>query len=460
MRIFQTVRCGGYFSAAVLVLVAVPLLSASAAADVLYVSCGVSQPPPGTFPTINAALSTLALNSQAEPHTINVTGTCTENVNLSDRQRITLQGAGDGSAEILANNPAGTVMNIVRSRSITLRRLVIGGGSSGVYVTDSSQVDLQDITIQNNHTRGMQASDGSNVQLTRVTIMNNQGTGLFVDDFSFAILGEGPTDQYADRFVHIHDNVGVGISVSSGKVFIRGYTTVENNRGSGISVTDGTVTFSGNPGENIVRNNNSPGISLLSGSTGVVSGKLTIQSNGDMGIQVGRASSILFNSATMPDGSIGATTIEGHGAVGLSVDVLASATLIGPHKVLNNGASPSTELLRLFRSGIRVSANGTVTLRLGVEVSNNIGAGVLADFEGTVRLGYPMESSTGSVTGNSEHGILLLRASQLWIGSPATVTGNGIAPISCDRSSWLFGNLTGIAGIDCKNVITDDEKKK
>ena len=50
---------------------------------------------PATFTSINAAMATLDVTG---PHTITVIGTCTENVNVSGRDRLTIQGVNAASS--------------------------------------------------------------------------------------------------------------------------------------------------------------------------------------------------------------------------------------------------------------------------------------------------------------------------------------------------------------------------
>ena len=70
------------------------------------------------FPTasIQAALNSLDV---VGPHVITVKGTCTGNVRITGRDRVTIQAAVDDTATIVGTG--GDVVRISRSRSITLR---------------------------------------------------------------------------------------------------------------------------------------------------------------------------------------------------------------------------------------------------------------------------------------------------------------------------------------------------
>src|SRR5713101_3617053 len=84
--------------------------------------------------SINAALSGLDLEG---PHTITVSGTCHENVAIVDRERLTILAPFGQTATIVAADPTDNVIFVTRSRSIRLARLVLTGGSEGLFVSFS-----------------------------------------------------------------------------------------------------------------------------------------------------------------------------------------------------------------------------------------------------------------------------------------------------------------------------------
>jgi len=61
-----------------------------ASADVLNVDCGNPSPPPGTYSSIASALSALSFIAR---NTLNVTGACSESLNLTGYQNLTIQAA-------------------------------------------------------------------------------------------------------------------------------------------------------------------------------------------------------------------------------------------------------------------------------------------------------------------------------------------------------------------------------
>jgi hypothetical protein len=450
MQKFPSLRGGACFPAqSCVVIAALFLFPAVATADNLNVHCGNPSPPPGTFSSITAALTSLSVNMTSEPHTITVTGTCTENISLANRQRITLQAPGGQTATIVnAASPASDVVRITRSRSITLRGLVIQGGSRGVVIDDSSEVDMDLCTIENSSVgAGLRVSDLSNLRLTQVTIRNNRGTGLAVDDSSFVVAGEGS----GNPFLLVQNNGLHGISVSEGTLMIYGFTTIENNAGVGIYTLGSRANLFGLTSENIIRNNGL-GLTVNVASSIRFFGKNTIQNNGSVGVQVMTNTSVAFDEATMPDNSIGVTTIEGHTGCGLSVSGSSDLYLMGRHKIRNNGSgSPAS-------AGIDV-ARATASLGYGVEVSNSNGYGIRAGHGAQIQL-RSSDVLPVVIANNAKEGLRLTNLASVRTGASSAIQGNGVANISCDDSAWLFGDLTGITGIVCKNALEDEKKKK
>src|SRR5262249_31043471 len=89
---------------------------------------------------------------------------------------------------------------------------------------------------------------------------------------------------------------------------------------------------------------------------------------------------------------------------------------------------------------------GSLNLAGNVQVSNNVGPGIRADQNsGTV-------VSNVTVTGNSEGGVHLDRQSVGGFFPPLTMGGNGIASISCDGTSLVFGDISTVSAIPCSRI--------
>ena len=115
----------------------------------------------------------------------------------------------------------------------------------------------------------------------------------------------------------------------------------------------------------------------------------------------------------------------------------------GPHQIQNNGSSAADPGVR---GGIRVN-RGSLALDSGVQVTNNTGVGIRAVQNTGVSL-----LANVTVSGNTEGGVLVDRQSVAGFFQPFSIVGNGIASISCDTTSLIFGDLTGVAGIDCMRI--------
>ncbi len=436
-------------------IVAICLFPSATAASTLNVICG---DPNALYPTIKAALDTLPLNSPTEPNSINITGTCTENVILYSRQRITIQAApGAQTAKIVAPDSNSDVLSVNKSRNVVLRGIVISGGWRGVMIQGSSEVEMDQCTIEQASGVGIQVNDMSNLRLDRTTIRNNGSHGLMVDDSSFASVGEKAVQG---QLIHIHNNGGSGISVTNSAVMVRGLTIIEDNASTGVSLAGSRFLLRGIRAENLVLNNGSFGVNVSEGSSAMFSGSNTIRHNGGFGIQVGRSSTATFSEVTTSDGWAGYTVIENNDQLGANIAAGGTALFAGRHKIRGNGGAPESPDKTPYRGGFRVATGAHLSLRLGSEVTDNIGQGIWVEVGASVGLGYPAEIPGATVNRNTKEGVAVIRGASLWIVSPSTVSDNGIANISCDNSAWLFGDITGIRLIKCENVLRDGETKK
>lgn len=209
-----------------------------------------------------------------------------------------------------------------------------------------------------------------------------------------------------------------------------------------------------------MRNNSGFGVNVADNSSATFSGRNTIQGNWHIGVQVGRSSNAYFETARMPDNSVGYTTIENHSELGVNIAAGGTTLFWGAHKIRGNGFEPESPETGPYRGGFRVATGGQLTLRWGPEVSNNTGQGIWIDVGASAALGYPAETLGAVISGNTKEGVRVTRSSHFWIASPSTVSGNVSANISCDDSAWLSGDLSGIIKIACKNVLPDAAGKK
>lgn len=417
------------FSRATLMLVAVLLLPGTVRAANVTVVC-----PSGS---INAALAGLDL---VGPHTITVTGACVENVFIGNRDRLTIEASPGMPASITALNPNANVVTILESRGIVLRRLVIERGTTGVLISDHSNVVIEGSTIQNNSPPrfqpALQVNNNSIFALRSSKIENNAAIGLGIGGSSFAFLG----GFSAAETVYIRKNDFEGINVTSNSNLLLATITVENNAAAGI-----TVFFGGQLttlGENVIRKNEG-GVVVLSGGHASFFGKDTIEYNGPFGVSVGRGGTAQF-AGEMPN----VTVIRKHTDVGLAIFGTSQVTVDGPHKIQQNGSSAASAL-----GGIGLFSGSSLELLNGAEVSNNVGAGITVAGNATLSL------NGSTISNNTEEGVNVLQMSlaQLFgpnelFGGVNNILGNGVADISCDTTSLVAGDLSEVANNQCKRV--------
>ncbi len=390
---------------------------------------------PGAFLSITAALN--ALDFQG-PNTITVTGTCTENVSANSRERLIIQAAPGQTATINAADPSGIVLETFASHNIGLFGLVLQGGQSGLLVNETSDVDIQGCTIQNNSSDGVVVQIGSVLVVQNSTIQNNGGNGLSDAAGSSVTLATFPAQR-----IRILGNAGDGIDVDGSFLQVNfGTLDVENNAGAAIFQLGGRMLiFDGGVGGGNLFQGNGEGIDVFNAGSAQFFGNNTIQGNGDVGLQI-LGSSVMFNGRVLPDGTVRAAVIQGHATVGVNVVRLGELTMSGPHKIQNNGTATADPTLR---GGIRM-IRGSLTLNRGVQVINNTGPGIRAD----QNTGLSVTNITDS--NNSEEGVKVGRQSVAGFFPPLAISGNGIASISCDTTSLVFGDLTGITQINCSQI--------
>jgi hypothetical protein len=383
----------------------------------------------GAYPSITAALN--AITNNGGPNSINVSGTCTENIFILNQSNLNVF-ATPGKTAVIVNaaDPAQITVQLFGSRIVSFSGLSIQGGAPGVLVNNGSDLSMTNTVIENNPGGGVGAQGRSSVDLESSIIRNNGGPGLEIGDSSEGTLSTAP-DQ-------ILNNNGPGIVVdTAGYIqFNFGGHIIQGNTGAALTASGGRVViFSGSP--TIFRNNGS-GLDFETGSSAELFGENTIQNNGPFGVTV-EASSVRFHPI-FANGANTGSTITGHSSAGVTVSHAGELTLDGPHSVTGNGSSPASNA-----GGIRVERSA-LTLLNGAAVSSNVGIGILADANSAIVLG-PMASTTN----NTGTGIRLKHKSLVGLTAPITIRGNGNSNITCDSTSLAYGQLGGITGVQCEH---------
>ena len=382
---------------------------------------------PSAFPSISAALATLDPN---DANTITVTGTCADNIFIANFERLFIQSAPGQTATIIAAKPSGIVLHTFQSTGILLSGLVFQGGSTGVLLNQGSNVTIVDCTMQQNSGDGLHMQMNSVLVMENSTIQDNQGDGLSAAGGSEATLATNPNQR-----IRILSNGGNGIALDGSNMQVNfGVLDVENNAGSAIIQTGGRMLIfdGGVQGGNLFQGNGE-GIDVFNAGSAQFFGKNVIRNNGDVGVQI-LGSSVAFNGR--------ATVIEGHATLGVNVVRQGELSMGGPHLIQNNGSATADSTLR---GGIRVS-RASVTLQNGVQIIGNVGPGIRADFN----TGALVTNVT--VSNNSEEGVRVGRQSVSEFIPPFTIAGNGAASVSCDTTSLVFGDLSGVTNLDCSRI--------
>jgi hypothetical protein len=386
---------------------------------------------PGSYPNITAALN--AITNNAGPNSINVSGTCTENIFILNQSNLNISAA-PGTKAVITNaaNPAQITIQLFGSRVVSMSGLDIQGGDPGVLANNGSDLGITNSVIENNVGGGIGAQSRSSVDLESCIIRNNGGVGIEIGDLSEATLSTAP-----NQATQILNNGGAGIAIDpAGYIqFNFGGHVIAGNAGAALTADGGRVViFSAS---STIFRNNGGGLEFRTGSAAEFFGLNTIQNNGAVGITVD-ASTVKFHPV-FTNGVQTGSSITGHTSAGVSVSRGGELTFVGAHSVTGNGSFPGTN-----GGGILVERS-SLSLLNGAIVSNNTGNGILGDANSAIVLG-----PTASVTHNTRSGVRLRHKSLVGLTAPVTIQGNGNSNIACDSTSLAYGQLSGITGVQCE----------
>jgi hypothetical protein len=379
--------------------------SLTSPAHALDVTVGCPGGGGGTYASITAALGALPPNG---PNSITVTGTCNENVSISDMRSLTIL----GGAKIVQPQDSNT-FDIARSQNITLVNLEIAGvpgstagsGGGGVSISEASDVQITRCDIHNNEGFGVSANHESVLSVINTNIHNNTpGDGLDVGGNSIADV-RGTTIQNNGCAGFLGGACGIGVFVARNSV----------------------VSLRGHLQDGAPRNT-------------------LIENNGDIGILARLLSTVALDFG--PPNPV--TTVQGHNIVGIYIMEGAHLQVNGPSLIQGNGGGcpPQTPIPC---GGIFASGNATLELNGFGTISGNHGAGIWVEQGTNLHLGGGV-----TVSNNTGDGVDIRKIS---IGDftpiPAsgsntnTITGNGGTNIFCDARSLAVGNLSGFSKVSC-----------
>ena len=445
----------------------------ASAQQVFTVACSAGE-------TINGAL---ARGDSRKPVTIQVSGTCTENVVIA-RDDVTLLAMG---ASVSAADPSRPTILVQGSR-VAVSFFGVTGGSDAIAVNGGDGVTIQNVTLQGATRYGLYIAHGS-AALNNSNITGNGEAGIFLRVADTRVTGG-----------QIFGNTGPGIEAVRNSSASISDNTISNNTGGGIlfdtgsTLTMGGGTIGPSPGHGLelathsnanltnvaISGNGAGGVLLDAGSTAVISGG-TIGPNGGIGIALASNS-----TATLTN-----VPITGNGAGGVVLDTGSTATISGNTIGPNGGsgialASNSTVQL----TSVALTQNGTASSHHGISASfsqvsmeggsitQSAGRGIdlfasRADLSQAAvdnnardgirgRIGSTVLLDGGSAKNNGGNGVNMQINSTLQVSNPGTgapvVTGNGAAGIVLDQASVLSGSYvytdgnSGSYDLDCRDA--------
>jgi hypothetical protein len=335
---------------------------------------------PGTYPSLTAALAVLQPQPQLF-HLIQVSGTCTENVEIEGFSELHI--IGTPSATILdtgLGSPTAPPAIIVTRRSnVRLENLTLGAtGSAAPFVPlivggGANTVELTKCTLQGgSFPGGMWVQRDGSASLQGVTIQDNGNSGVRVDAGASLLVAEGFL-PWGPSVIQRNPFAGITLSDSATLLFRDGGNVIRSN-GTGINSAGGSVFLCCDGGSKIVENR--VGI-RANGGTVRVNSPFEIDGNSIGGILLTGANAalntvLLRNNGTAGDPTSGAVLAEGSSHVDLfSSEVTGNR---GSGLVLRDNSSA-----RVFQnvitgnggSGIRATALSTVTLFAGNGIEGN-----------------------------------------------------------------------------------------
>jgi Right handed beta helix region len=350
---------------------------------------------PGTFPSINAALTNATPGSS-----MLVTGTCNESVFLQGLNGLNL-GAWWGQTATIKGT---------------------------VSVSNSTLIYLYGLNVTNPTGDGFNVSNSRSVVLDSCTSNGNAGVGLRVNGMSdVSVVTAGAFDNNASGGINIFGNSSVSLNAPSAII------DISNNTGPGVWVSQAEFGTLGNTtiANNLLGSNGGDGIVLLGGAraqVGGIFGPNTIQGNAAGGASIGENSEISFFSFGQPN------IIQSNGPTGVSVNLGSQATFFDGVQITGHS-----------EAGVDVYANsqanfsGANTVQRNGTLSNPLSAGIRVDGNSELFM------RGGDVSVNNGPGVLgLVNSSADFTG--VTFSGNSAGIIACDSSASMVSDLVRPGG--------------
>jgi len=402
------------------------------------------------------------------PITIEVNGSCTENVTINRDDVTLIKHISGGAVNGIATNNAAIV--VMGDRAV-IDGLTVTGAGGGFRVQGNSTMiqncivhdvvfngigfpggsgTVDTCMIQNNGMHGVNISNAGSATVTNTTIGGSGIHGLNISGGGRATVTNSTISSNTERGILVY-NGGIGyvdnctiqnngddgilIEAANGTVI---NSMISSNGGAGVLVSRGGSAKIGMNGggakyPNTINNNQSSGIHIYAGGSAFILGN-TIDGNGtgpniihgQSGILVAGATASLFGGNTITN-----NRVNGIQAVGSSVFFVGEGSV--PDVISGN-----------YNAGI-VGLLGSSFEIYYATINGNNGNGVNLNLRSTAII------TGGTISNNTEHGIRLVNGAGLVFVNPAvTVTGNAWFGLQClDAESSYFsssGDISGISG--------------
>jgi hypothetical protein len=380
-----------FFSFLLATLLVLAVCEAQAKGFVKKVDCAGGQ-------TITRALELFDGN----PITIQVQGTCDENVSIV-RDDVTLIADPSGGT-VNGSDPNKDTITIAGARTV-IDGLTVTGGQNGIGLVGGFSA-IRNCTVQNVGQNGITFLHGGGGSVDNCTVQNNGRSGIRVESASATVTNST-----------ISSNTGIGILVHTGGSARIGITdrneyagnTISNNQSNGIHITTG-------------------GSALIAGNTINGNGTNLSSSFGQFGVAIFHATATLVgnNKITGNNGSgiwaRQSTVVIGDISYGLPITGAFANVISG-----NGATAPNNGGIYGFL--------GTSLHIQSATINGNTGNGVSLSTRSTAYM------SDDTVNNNTGNGIWLVLGGALFLQNPAvTVTGNTQFGLQCtDTESSVYG---------------------
>jgi len=338
---------------AALMILGVSVATWGAQAQTFTVDCTKGQ-------TISAALER---GDERKPLTLLVSGTCSENVVVT-QDDVTLRSL-PGGATIVGSSASGAIT--FRSSRVLMEGLAVRGGNVGVAVTGGSSVEIAGCDIRNATLSGINVVGSQSVTVRNSTVQNNGNMGLRAQQSDVTVV-DTRIEFNAQDGVQVARNSSVG--VIGGVLAANGRYGATLMGGSEATLTDVLITGNGtNPGMSPIHKG---GVSSTSASSLQITNSRIVDNPGrgvvaTLGTALGMSGVTITGSAA--EGLIvylGATanvtggTISGNAGNGVSLRVDSSAQIVGGTTILNNGAHgiEVSQASKLWLYGTTIAVGG------------------------------------------------------------------------------------------------------